>query len=159
MAIVLSTKKHILVDHRLSFANLYVEHIYSDTFVLNTLILNTFVFQHIYLDTFVLNTFIYIYMGKSVHIFIAKNRISISCLMTELCFHRFVRFDCFPIYIFGFHHKQCASGQKDFTFVKFNSQLFSSANESLKNEAIFFYIRDFPECVDVNELCVTFSGK
>ena len=65
MAIVLSTKKHILVDHRLSFANLYVEHIYSDTFVLNTLILNTFVFQHIYLDTFVLNTFIYIYIWGS----------------------------------------------------------------------------------------------
>ena len=32
-----------------------------------------------------------------------------SCLMAELCFHRFVHFDCVPIYIFGFHQKQCAS--------------------------------------------------
>ena len=46
---------------------------------------------------------------KPVHIFIARNRVSKRCLMAELCFHRFVDFDCVPIYIFGFHHKQCAS--------------------------------------------------
>ena len=39
-----------------------------------------------------------------------------------------------PINIFGFHHKQCASDYKDFTFVKFTSQLFSSTDESLKDE-------------------------
>ena len=50
--------------------------------------------------------------------------------MSELCFHHFVHFDCFLIYIFSFHHKQCASDQKDFIFVK----LFSSADESLKYE-------------------------
>ena len=46
---------------------------------------------------------------KPVHIFMARNKVSKSCLMAELSFHRFVHFDCVPIYIFGFHHKQCAS--------------------------------------------------
>ena len=32
----------------------------------------------------------------------------------------------------GFHHKQCASDLKDFTFVKIITQMFSSADESLK---------------------------
>ena len=54
--------------------------------------------------------------------------------MAELCFHRFVHFDCVPIYIFGSHHKQCASDKKDFTFVKFTSQMFSSADKFLKDE-------------------------
>ena len=44
---------------------------------------------------------------KPVHIFMTRNRVSKSCLMTEPCFHRFVPFDCVLIYIFGFHHKQC----------------------------------------------------
>ena len=48
---------------------------------------------------------------------------------------RFVHFHCVSIYIFGFHNNQCASDYKDFTFVKFNCQLFSSADDSLKNEA------------------------
>ena len=39
------------------------------------------------------------------------------------CFHRFVHFDCGPIYNFGFHHKQRASDYKEFTLVKFSSQL------------------------------------
>ena len=46
---------------------------------------------------------------KPVYMFLARNRVSKSCLMAELCFHRFVHFDCVPINIFGFHHKQCAS--------------------------------------------------
>ena len=46
---------------------------------------------------------------KPVHIFMARNRVSKSSLMAELCFHRFVHFDCVPTYIFAFHHKQCAS--------------------------------------------------
>ena len=32
-----------------------------------------------------------------------------ATLMAGPCFHRFVHFDCVPIYIFGFHQKQCAS--------------------------------------------------
>ena len=37
--------------------------------------------------------FIYIIsVGKSVHIFTARKRISKSCLITELCFNRFVHF-------------------------------------------------------------------
>ena len=61
-----------------------------------------------------------------LHIFKARNRVSKSWLMAELCFYRFVHFDCVPIYIFDFHHKQCASDWKDFTSVKFTSQLLSS---------------------------------
>ena len=64
----------------------------------------------------------------------AKNKVSKSCLIAELCSHRFVNFDCVPVYIFGFHHKQCPSGKKNFTFVKFGPQFFSSANEFLKDE-------------------------
>ena len=43
---------------------------------------------------------------KSVYIFMARNRISKSCVMGELCFNCFVCFDCVSIFIFGFHHKQ-----------------------------------------------------
>ena len=46
---------------------------------------------------------------KPVHILMAKNRVSKSCLMAELYFHCFLHFDCVPVYIFGFHHKQWAS--------------------------------------------------
>ena len=46
---------------------------------------------------------------KQVHILMVKSRVSKSCLMAELCFHRFVQLGCIPIYIFGFNHKQCAS--------------------------------------------------
>ena len=69
-----------------------------------------------------------------VHIFMARNRVSKFCLMTELCFHHFVHFVRVLIYIFGFHHKQSASDLKNFTFVKFASQLSSTADESLKDE-------------------------
>ena len=48
-------------------------------------------------------------VAEPVYIFMARNRVSKSCLMAEICFHRFVHFDCVPVYIFGFHHKQCAS--------------------------------------------------
>ena len=40
---------------------------------------------------------LYVYMVKSVPIFMARNRVSKSCLMTDLCFHRFVHFNCIPI--------------------------------------------------------------
>ena len=53
--------------------------------------------------------------------------------MAELCFQRFVHFGCVPIYIFSVHHKQCA-GDYDFNFVMFSSQMFSSVDESLKEE-------------------------
>lgn len=55
-----------------------------------------------------------------VHIFMAKNRASENCLITELCFHHF---GCVPIYISGFHYKQFASNYKNFTFVGFSSQM------------------------------------
>ena len=32
-----------------------------------------------------------------------------AVLKAELCFHRYVHFSCVPIYVFGLHHKQCAS--------------------------------------------------
>ena len=32
-----------------------------------------------------------------------------AILKTEFCFHRYVHFARTPIYIFGLHHKQCAS--------------------------------------------------
>ena len=63
-------------------------------------------------------------------------------IMAELCFHRFVHFDCVPIYIFGFHNKHCAGDKKDFTFVKFTSQSFSSADESLKEETHLLLLWD-----------------
>lgn len=37
-----------------------------------------------------------------------------------------VRSRCSPIYTFCSHQKQCTSDSKDFTFVKFNSQIFIS---------------------------------
>ena len=46
---------------------------------------------------------------KPVHIFVVRNRISKSCLLTEPCFHCFKHFGCVLIYIFSFHHKQCAT--------------------------------------------------
>ena len=46
---------------------------------------------------------------KPMHIFLTRSRVSKSCLMAELRFHRFIHFDCVPIYVFAFHHKQCAS--------------------------------------------------
>ena len=51
-------------------------------------------------------------VGKTVHISMARKRLSKDCLLVDLYFHRFVHFYCFPIYTFGFHHKQCASDYK-----------------------------------------------
>ena len=39
---------------------------------------------------------------KPVHIFMARSRVSKSCLMAELCFDDFVHFGSVPIYIFAF---------------------------------------------------------
>ena len=52
----------------------------------------------------------------------------------KLCFYRFVDFHCVLIYVFCFHHRQRASDYKNFSFLRFTSQLFSSADESLKDE-------------------------
>ena len=71
---------------------------------------------------------------RSVLIFMARSRVPKSCLKAKLCFQHFEHFACVPIYIFGFQHKQCASNKKDFTLVKFTTQMFSSADESLKDE-------------------------
>ena len=83
------------------------------------------------------HTFVFIYITsvvKPVHIFMARSRYSKSRSKAELCHYGFEHFTCVPIYIFGFHHKQCACDQKDFTFVKFTSQMFGSADEPLKDE-------------------------
>ena len=47
------------------------------------------------------------------------------------------------ICIFAFHHKQCASNKKNFTFVKLTTQMFSNTDESLKDEApvLLFWVR------------------
>ena len=37
---------------------------------------------------------------KPVYILMVRNRVSKSCLMADLYFHRFVHFNCFPIYIY-----------------------------------------------------------
>ena len=77
---------------------------------------------------------IYVSIYLCIYISTARDRVSKSCLMAALFFHRFLHFDCVSIYIFGFHHKQCANDQKDFTLEKFTYQLFSSADESLNGE-------------------------
>ena len=59
-----------------------------------------------------LHTFVFIHIRsvvKPVHTFMARSRVSESCLKAELCFHRYVHFVCVPTYFFGFHHKHCAS--------------------------------------------------
>ena len=91
---------------------------------------------------------------KRVHIFMAmaRNIVYKGCLMAELCLHRFVRFECVLIYIFGFHHKQCASNLKDFIFVKFTSHLFSSTGESLKDETRVLLLGD-GSLVTLHTLC------
>ena len=71
-----------------------------------------------------------------VHISIARNRYFKNCLMADLCFHRFVHFGCVSVYIFGFENKQCASDQKDFTFVRFISPMLNSADEPLKDKTL-----------------------
>ena len=57
-----------------------------------------------------------------------------TVLKDELCPHRYVHFACVPIYIFGLHHKQCDSGYKDFTFVKFTTQFLVALMSPVKNE-------------------------
>ena len=71
---------------------------------------------------------------ESMHIFMARNRAFESCLMSELCFYSFAHFDCVLIYIFRNYHKQCVSNYNDLALGKFTSQLFSNADESLKDE-------------------------
>ena len=42
-------------------------------------------------------------------LFARKTEFLKTVLKVELCFHRYVHFACVLIYIFGLHHKQCAS--------------------------------------------------
>ena len=46
------------------------------------------------------------------------------------------------LYTFSFHHKQCASEKKDFTLVKFTSQIFSSADKSIKEKMCLLLLLD-----------------
>ena len=84
--------------------------------------LHTFVFTHI---TSVV---------KPVHIFMTGGRVSKSHLKAEISFHGYVHYIYPSLYIFSFHHKQCAIDYKDFTYMKFTTQLFSSFDESVKDE-------------------------
>ena len=44
---------------------------------------------------------------KPVQVFcMVRNRVSKSCLMVELCFHRFLYFDCVLIYIYIYQAKK-----------------------------------------------------
>ena len=59
-----------------------------------------------YYILFYIHIYIYIY----IYISTARSRgVSESHLKAELCFHRYLRFTCVPMYGFGFLHKQCAS--------------------------------------------------
>ena len=74
--------------------------------------------------------------GKPVYIFMARNRVSKTCLLAKLCFHCYVYFgsvqDLFlpfttnsVVFTFVECHLQ------EFTLVKFTSQMFSSTDVSL----------------------------
>ena len=80
---------------------------------------------------------VYLYLLKPVNIFMARSRVFKSCLAANPCFHLFVHFNCVPIYMFDFHHEQCAS-----TFVKFTSQTFSRTEESLKHKTRLLLLWD-----------------
>ena len=57
-----------------------------------------YIYIYIYSDTAHI-VFIHITsVVKIVHIFMARNRVSESCLIAELYFYRFVRFGCVPLY-------------------------------------------------------------
>lgn len=53
-----------------------------------------------------------------------------------------MHFGCIPIYISGFHHKQCVSDGKDLTFLSFPSQMFISDDESLKDETRLLLLQE-----------------
>ena len=80
-------------------------------------------------------------------------------VMAELCFHFFVYFVCVPINIFGSHHKECDSNQKDFTFVKFTSQMFSSADESLMIKTCLLMLKENTPNTWMNESYILVRDK
>ena len=71
------------------------------------------------------------FTGKLVYLYVYKciylNRIKMHKTMETEFLETLVL--AIKIDIFGFHYKQYASDQKDFTFVKFASEFFSSAEE------------------------------
>ena len=79
---------------------------------------------------------------KPVLSLMVRTRASKNCLMTELCFQSFVYFGWVPIYIFGFHLKQCAIYWKKFTLVMFVSQMWSSSDVSLEHKLHLLLLRD-----------------
>ena len=58
-------------------------------------------------------------VGKSVHIFMARNRVSKSCLTAELCFHRFVHLIVFR-YIFSAFTTSSVLRLEGFPFCEFD---------------------------------------
>ena len=86
-------------------------------------------------ETTKMYTFVFTHLTsvmKSMHIFMTRSRVFKNCLKAAL--YRFVHFSCVPSHIIGFHHKQCGSHQKGFTFVKFSTKIFNKADKPLKDE-------------------------
>ena len=72
--------------------------------ILNCIYINTYIYIFICIIYYFIYIYIYIYIST------ARSRgVSESHLKAELCFHRYLRFTCVPMYGFGFLHKQCAS--------------------------------------------------
>ena len=76
----------------------------------------------------------------------------IAMKIFKLCFNFFAHFNCVLIYISSFHHRQCASDSKSFTFFKFTCQMCSSANESLKDEKCLLLLGNGP-LLTIHILC------
>ena len=72
--------------------------------------------------------------ASSLYIIIHVIIIHYICTYIYISFSAFWLYSNIPIYIFSFHHKQYASDQEDFTFVKKTTEVFSSADEFIKGE-------------------------
>ena len=115
----------------------YIYNIYIYTYIYTHT--HTYIYILCYCSELVVTLYTFVFthitsVVKPVHIFMARSRVSKSPLKAELFYYRYVHFSSVPIYIFGFRHKWCASDQKEFAHVRFTNQLFSSADESLKDE-------------------------
>ena len=65
---------------------------------------NTLTHTHTHTHTHA-HIYIIVYKYIYINIYVKKKAV----LKAELCFYRYVHFACVPVYIFGLHHKQCAS--------------------------------------------------
>ena len=70
-------------------------YIYIYIYILHYICICIYIFFYIYIYIYI---FIYTSVVKPVHIFMARGRVSKSCLKTELCLHSYVHFSWVPIY-------------------------------------------------------------